>query len=175
MSMIIYSTPTTHIYSNKLVNKSHNDKLTDNFMLKDSYKPCFKSLEKENFNKLNPRQKFFLLLQKPIAMLKDGVNFASNYNLSALEGIQDGINIFKGLSLKQIAFIGDELSTIATKQGCYSKCVHCYADARKPFKETDAETSTILFDDFKSLIDGFCELKNRTGLDFVNLKYKYPS
>ena len=64
MSMIIYSTPTTHIYSNKLVNESHNDKLTDNFMLKDSYKPCFKSLEKENFNKLNPRQKFFLLLQK---------------------------------------------------------------------------------------------------------------
>lgn len=88
------------------------------------------------------------------------------YNLKSIEGIQNGIKIFEGLSLKEIMFLGHDLHTIITKRGCYNKCLHCYAGAQKPKKEF----SEILFEDFKSLIDGFEKLKTKSGINFMTDK-----
>lgn len=116
---------------------------------------------------LSNSQKLFINIQKPLAYVKGSSNSAKNYNLSKLEGIQKGISVFDGLTLKEINFIGDNLVAICTTRGCYSKCSHCYADAHKPIKEKDDYIYNMLFEDFSSLINGFYELKKRTGLDFI--------
>lgn len=116
---------------------------------------------------LSNRQKLLINIQKPFAYLMGRVYAAQNYNLAALEGIQKGIKVFDGLSLKEISFIGHNLSFICATQGCYSKCSHCYADAQKPIKEKDDYIKNMAFEDFSSLVNGFKELKRRTGLDFI--------
>lgn len=152
------------------------------------YSNCYKPIEKKEFKSfsqqgssnisfssvksdvkpyLTYKQKLFLNVQKPFAYVMGDVGAAKNYNLAQLEGIQKGISVFDGLSLKEICFIGDNLSSICTTQGCYSKCSHCYADAHKPVKEKDDYINTMSFEDFYSLVNGFKELKVRTGLDFI--------
>ena len=84
------------------------------------------------------------------------------YNLDALDGLQKGIPVFKGLSLKQIAFLARDLHIIAAKRGCNSGCIHCYAGAKTPLKDFN----TILFEDFKAFMDGYNVLKKRSGIDF---------
>ena len=86
------------------------------------------------------------------------------YNLKSIEGIQKGIKIFEGLSLKEIRFLGQDLHTIIVKRGCYNKCLHCYAGAQKPKKEF----SEMLFEDFKALIEGFEKLKAKSGINFIS-------
>lgn len=123
---------------------------------------------------LSVYQKLLLSSQKALAKIFFQSHNPDFYSLSLLEGIQKDIPIFKGLSLKDIAFVGQDLHAIVAKQGCYSKCLHCYAGAQKPLKESALSVNSVLFDDIKSLADAFKLLKKRTGLNFVrNSGIKY--
>ena len=131
----------------------------------------FGALNKE-FVKLSTYKKILYTFQKIKANILGCSEQASSYNLDFLEGIQDGIKVFDGLSLKDISFIGENLHTIATKQGCYSRCIHCYAQAQKPLesKKNNNIVNTILFEDLKALVHGFRILEKRTGLSFTSAK-----
>ena len=123
---------------------------------------------------LSVYQKLLLSSQKALAKIFFQSHNPDFYSLSLLEGIQKDIPIFKGLSLKDIAFVGQDLHAIVAKQGCYSKCLHCYAGAQKPLKESALSVNSVLFDDIKSLADAFKLLKKRTGINFVrNSGIKY--
>lgn len=123
---------------------------------------------------LSVYQKLLLSSQKALAKIFFQSHNPDFYSLSLLEGIQKDIPIFKGLSLKDIAFVGQDLHAIIAKQGCYSKCTHCYANAQKPLKENASSVNSVLFDDIKALADGFNVLKHRTGINFVrNSGIKY--
>ena len=119
-------------------------------------------------------RKLLLSSQKALAKIFFQAHNPDFFSLNLLEGIQKDIPIFKGLSLKDIAFVGQDLHAIIAKQGCYSKCLHCYAGAQKPLKESSFSVNSVLFDDIKSLAEGFKLLKNRTGINFVrNSGIKY--
>lgn len=87
------------------------------------------------------------------------------FDLDRLNGIQKGIEVFEGLSFKQISFILDRLSEIAMFRGCYNNCAHCYAEAKHPIKETDDFISKIDWEDFTNLTNGIKELNNRLGFN----------
>ena len=118
------------------------------------------------FVKLTAVQKMIFNIQKLVSRINGKADNASSFDLSFFEGAQKGIKVFDGLSLPDIAFMGDNLQVIAAKQGCYSKCIHCYAQAQKPLAVRNDTVNAILFEDFKSLVEGYKTLKNRTGLDF---------
>ena len=81
------------------------------------------------------------------------------YCMEPLEGLQYGIKVFKGLSMKDIQYLSENLHVIAVKRGCNNMCGYCYADA----KPSNIEMS---FEDFSSITEGFKTLRKRMfGLD----------
>ena len=76
-----------------------------------------------------------------------------NCNLDKLDGIQEGLKTFKGLSMKQIAFALTDLHSINMVRGCINHCLHCYANAQ-PF------ITRAPFESFKQIMDDILALKN---------------
>lgn len=89
------------------------------------------------------------------------------FDLNKLDGIQEGINVFKGLNMKEIAFVADTVAEITVNRGCRNVCVHCYASAKAPIKETANQINKMSWNDFTSLTDGFEELNKRVGFPVV--------
>lgn len=89
------------------------------------------------------------------------------FDLNKLDGIQEGINVFKGLNMKEIAFVADTVAEITVNRGCRNICAHCYADAKAPIKETVNQINKMSWNDFTSLTDGFEELNKRVGFPVV--------
>lgn len=82
-----------------------------------------------------------------------------NYCMENLEGLQLGIKAFKGMSMKDIQYTGENLHVIAVKRGCHNMCGHCYADAKPQNREMSWE-------DFTTITKGFKTIKERLhGLD----------
>lgn len=88
-----------------------------------------------------------------------------DFDLDKLDGIQDGIKVFEGMSLKEVAFLLATLSEVATNRGCYNNCSHCYADARPPHLTKDNQINKINWDDFVNLTRGIKELNTRLGFN----------
>ena len=89
------------------------------------------------------------------------------FDLNKLDGIQEGINVFKGLNMKEIAFVADTVTEITVNRGCRNICAHCYASAKAPIKETANQINKMSWNDFTSLTDGFEELNKRVGFPVV--------
>ena len=107
-----------------------------------------------------------LKLQRFLASIIGAKNNPKAYNLEKLDGIQKGIKIFEGLSLKEIGFISDKLHHILAVRGCFNNCSYCYAGAKKIIKSSDNFTATVMFEDLKELFKGYEELKKRSKIDF---------
>ena len=84
-----------------------------------------------------------------------------NCNLTKLEGIQEGLKTFEGLSMKQIAFALTDLHSVNMIRGCINHCLHCYANSQ-PF------ISRASFESFKQIMDDILSLKNRIGINPVS-------
>lgn len=95
----------------------------------------------------------------------DDINNIEIYDLdlNKLDGIQEGIKVFKGLNMKEIAFIGSTINEVAINRGCHNVCSHCYAGANPPIREDNNHINKMSWNDFKTLTDGFKELNNRLG------------
>ena len=93
-----------------------------------------------------------------------------DYNLEKLEGIQNGIKIFEGMNIKEIAFLFENLHTIAIKRGCSNQCLHCYAGALPPEKDHDNYISRMPYETFIELTKGIGEIRERLGINPA--KYK---
>lgn len=92
------------------------------------------------------------------------------FDLNKLDGIQEGINVFKGLNMKEIAFVADTVAEITVNRGCRNICAHCYASAKAPIKETANQINKMSWNDFTSLTDGFEELNKRVGFSIFSQK-----
>ena len=84
-----------------------------------------------------------------------------NCNLTKLEGIQEGLKTFEGLSMKQIAFALTDLHSINMIRGCINHCLHCYANAQ-PF------ITRAPYESFKQIMDDILALKKRIGINPVS-------
>lgn len=107
----------------------------------------------------------------------DKVQDLFSYDLKKLDGIQEGIKVFKDMTMKEIAFIMTTLSEVVTKRGCFNNCAHCYADAKPPIKENEEYTSSMYWEDFLALTCGISELNKRLGFQssggYLNDKSRY--
>lgn len=131
--------------------KNDNDSFTPNA-------PAFQanpiSAAKDYFRYLKVRN----FVQGLANYVKDHPNREKLYfrhvSMEALEGLQYGIKVFKGLSMKDIQYLSENLHVIAVKRGCNNMCGYCYADAKPSKREMSWE-------DFTSLTQGFKTLKSR--------------
>ena len=92
------------------------------------------------------------------------------YDLKALEGLQNGIKIFEGLSFPQIGYLISNLTSIIVQRGCNNNCLYCFADAKTPYHmKANHYEQKIDFEDYKNLIKGFDKLKKRLDFNpFIN-------
>ena len=81
------------------------------------------------------------------------------YNLKKLDGIQKGIEVFDGLSMKDINFLTDG-TYILLNRGCKNNCTHCAYSAGS-FNKKDGNLNKMSFEDYQSLIQGANELEKR--------------
>ena len=88
-----------------------------------------------------------------------------DFDLDMLDGIQDGIKVFEGMTIKEIAFMLATLSEVATNRGCYNNCSHCYADARPPHLTKENQINKMSWDDFTAFTNGVKELNTRLGFN----------
>jgi len=98
---------------------------------------------------------------------KDGFVNLEKCNLSKLEGIQNGIDVFNGLGIKQIYLLYKYVNSVALFRGCSNGCVHCFAEA-KPIHISKNDTNrikSVSWEDFDKLMSGMAELNNRLGID----------
>ena len=86
-----------------------------------------------------------------------------NFDLNKLDGIQEGLKVFNGLNMKEIAFIGQTIIEIALKRGCYNNCSHCYGGGSLPIIEDNNHINKMSWNDFNALTEGFRLLNKRLG------------
>ena len=85
-------------------------------------------------------------------------------DLAKIDGIQEGIPLFKGLKIEDIAFITKRLETLNLFRGCKWGCSHCLKNAVAPKKGRES----ILFEDLLRFVDGFKTLSERLGFNSLN-------
>ena len=97
------------------------------------------------------------------------------YNINRLEGIQEGIDVFKGLSMRQIKYLAQHSTEFVLQRGCHNMCAHCYASAMPPsYQKAPDKINKIDFEDFEKLYYGFQELNKRLGFSiFKNSQNEY--
>ena len=122
---------------------------------------------------LNIHSPKFFAAQSYLNVAKQKYNKVKNldlymFNLNKLDGIQEGINVFNGLNMKEIAFVADTIAEIPVNRGCRNICAHCYANAKAPVKETANTINKMSWNDFTSLTDGFEELNKRVGFSIFS-------
>lgn len=93
----------------------------------------------------------------------DPLYFLAYYNPKALEGIQKGISVFKGLNMTEISFVLAHINEIGILRGCFNNCAHCYAEGSYPRKNTENYISRMSWKDYKDLTDGIKEMNDRLG------------
>lgn len=105
-------------------------------------------------------QKYAYRLHKAIvASGRQDTFMLREFCIEPLEGLQHGIKVFDGLSMKDIQYMSENLHVIAVKRGCRNMCVHCYADAKPQHREMSWE-------DFTAITQGYKTLRKRFfGLD----------
>lgn len=96
-----------------------------------------------------------------------------NFDLTKLNGIQKDIEVFKGLSMKEIAFTYDHLSNIAAYRGCPNLCACCYANAiPHNLHNLKGHVSSMSKEDFDSLALGIKKLNSRLGFSAIRAPKK---
>lgn len=115
--------------------------------------------------KINIHDNIIKYLQKSKIRLNNkhlSVDNIHNYSAKKLEGIQQGIPLFENLSMAQIMQIVKDKIEFVIKRGCSNMCVHCYANAKPAVHyKNDKQLTSISFDDFEVLCNGFEELSKR--------------
>lgn len=94
--------------------------------------------------------------------------FLNLFETEKLEGIQEGIKVFDGLSMKEIVFFLTKLNEVGVLRGCHNQCVHCYAEAQPPLhlrteQDKQEKINSMSYEDFSLLTDGIKQLRGRMG------------
>ena len=111
----------------------------------------------KDFGKFITARKRLIWLTQYLKTQPNSENFPfRNLSMEFLEGIQYGIKVFKGLTMKDIQYLSENLHVIALKRGCNNMCGYCYADAKPSKREMSWE-------DFTLITKGFKTLKKRLG------------
>jgi len=144
-----------------------NTNTYNSFINQYSFKSCIKyrqtpeKLSKKTLQLINKVQEYNVYLKE-----QEGINpiyFVACYMPKALEGIQKGISVFKGLNMTEISFVLAHINEIGVLRGCFNNCAHCYAEGSYPKRETTDYISRMSWKDYKDLTDGIKEINDRLG------------
>ena len=87
-------------------------------------------------------------------------------NKNELDGLQNGIEIFKDLSFSQIAYVLQNLKMVMLQRGCNNACLHCLIEAQTPYHmKANNYLDKMAFEDFENLCNGFKEINKRLGFN----------
>jgi hypothetical protein len=81
--------------------------------------------------------------------------------IKQFDGAQKGIKTLDGLDIVQTFIATSNPLSFPPMRGCRNACSHCYADAKPPIRNTATHISSILWEDFTSLLCGISEFKSR--------------
>ena len=106
-------------------------------------------------------------LKKYIEKTKEQDSFVlRQFAMEPFEGLQYGIKAFKGMTMKEIQYLCENLHVIAVNRGCKNMCGYCYADA-KPSKRA------MSWEDFTTITKGLKTLRKRfSGLDIFGENFQ---
>lgn len=146
------------IYFNNNVQKVKNSYIDKfDFNLNN---PCFKGnpiSEIKGFYQYLKAQRYAIWLNQYMKTQPHYEQFPfRNLSMEPLEGLQYGIKVFKGLTIKDIQYLCENLHVIAVKRGCNNMCGYCYADAKPSKREMSWE-------DFTTITKGFKAFRKRLG------------
>ena len=107
------------------------------------------------------------MLSHPILYIKAYRNKNSPYyegwtakEIKSVEGLQEGLESFKGLNIKQVHFILYIIKrnglTLPVVRGCYHHCAHCYLGAKAPVERLAYEDFHNLLSDLSEMYKRFC-------------------
>ena len=116
---------------------------------------------------LNPLKWNFSHSQKARELQSEGIKV---FDADKLEGIQYGIDVFKDLSMREILFLAYKSTNLMVIRGCENLCAHCFRSAVPARKD---ELSSMPFEDFKKIMDGFSEINKRINKILRNKKNKF--
>lgn len=92
-----------------------------------------------------------------------------SFNPDKLEGIQKGIKVFEGFSVKQIKFLLENLTVIMVNRGCSNRCSHCAANAiPQHFAKGSDMIKSMPWEDYNLLMKGIGKLNSRLGFNSLN-------
>lgn len=113
----------------------------------------------------------------------DSLSKKDIYNLNSrqiekLEGLQDGVKVFDGLSFKQVYFLMTNLKNaqFALIRGCAGMCPACCVNGRPHDSNLENGIKKVDFEDYKNLTDGMKQIAERLHFDyaeFIETKYFY--
>lgn len=116
----------------------------------------------------------FLYAKKKVSDLKKYIDATDGkdsfvlrqFAMEPFEGLQYGIKAFKGMTMKEIQYLCENLHVIAVNRGCKNMCGYCYADA-KPSKRA------MSWEDFTTITKGLKTLRKRfSGLDIFGKNFQ---
>ena len=149
-----------NVNANNRAQKLERDYFSTTASQQNSYTVAFKgNLIKNLTEYLNflEVKRYAKIVNKELAKNPNGDKILfRNLSMETMEGIQYGIEVFKGLSMKDIQYMSENLHVIAVRRGCKNMCGYCYADAKPSNREMSWE-------DFKLITDGYKKLRKRLG------------
>lgn len=92
----------------------------------------------------------------------------SQLDLSKMEDIAEGIDVFKGWTSHDLAFATFRLDSILLQRGCPNKCAHCGADS-------EPKISTMNWKNYVAMVEGMGKLKDRLGFNIFKTDYENSS
>lgn len=159
--MKVYNIQNTYFYTSykqNYTNKSSNRFLGNNSVPSKETPNFTGAFSKINeFVRYKRAQHYVAWLNRYLKTRKNYEQFPfRNLSMENMEGLQYGIKAFKGLTMKDIQYMSENLHVIAVKRGCTNMCGYCYADA-KPSKRV------MSWEDFTTITQAFKTLRKRLG------------
>lgn len=122
----------------------------------------------------------YLKVQKNLLQKKPEELSLNDFDLDKLNGIQRGIKVFEGWSMKQVAFLADNLHQVLSYRGCGGGCGHCAQNAVPQQylnlkKNLNLNTiNQMSGEDREATMNGFKQINEAVGFNiFKNSKKKY--
>lgn len=87
----------------------------------------------------------------------------NDFDIDKLEGLQYGIKVFDGLSMRQIALLYNYGLAMCVSRGCSNGCIHCFVDAKPVHiaKDDKVNIKQMSWEDFSAFTEGIKELNSR--------------
>jgi len=170
--MQIYSS--LNILANKICGKNN---LADNNGQKSVTNACHTLCSPQsipfyglhNVNKLQSANNYLQKAKTESGKDENDLTLA-DFDLDKLDGIQQGIGVFKGLSMKEIAFASQNVLGLSVNHGCSSNCAHCFANAVPQHYKPDSDMiNRVSYEDFNSYMGGYSKLNKRLGFNSLKI------